>query len=228
MAARRLFHGTGPGVITPDGCSVELYQTLVPNGEPQRIHAAAGEGASILELGSGTGRITHALLALGHEVVAVDESPEMLAHIRGAETVCSPIQALDLDREFDVVLMMSYLVELADDDRRRALLAACRRHVADDGCVILQRQPPGWYDNLERGYERSGEGFRFRMKGFHRLGPDVVEATMEYVVGEREWTQTFVSRRMDDDFLESCLAEVGLTVSGLLDDDPGWIRAVPR
>jgi 2-polyprenyl-3-methyl-5-hydroxy-6-metoxy-1,4-benzoquinol methylase len=75
-------HGTGPGPITPDGCAVDYYATLTPNGEPERIHAAIPERATILELGAGAGSITHRLTALGHQVVAVDESPEMLAHIR--------------------------------------------------------------------------------------------------------------------------------------------------
>jgi SAM-dependent methyltransferase len=72
-------------VITPDGCSVELYALLPPMGEPEVVHAAVPAGASILELGAGAGRVTHRLVALGHPVVAVDESAEMLAQIRGAE-----------------------------------------------------------------------------------------------------------------------------------------------
>jgi len=56
-------------------------------GEPEIVHAAVPPGASILELGAGAGRVTHPLVALGHPVVAVDESAEMLARIRGAETV---------------------------------------------------------------------------------------------------------------------------------------------
>ena len=71
--------GTGPGVITPDGCAVELYRLLPPMGEPEIVHAAIPAGAAILELGAGAGRVTHALVALGHPVVAVDESAEMLA-----------------------------------------------------------------------------------------------------------------------------------------------------
>src|SRR5262245_60192668 len=80
--------GTGPGVITPDGCAVDLYAILPPGPDPDIIHGAIPAGAPILELGSGAGRVTRSLLALGHPVVAVDESPEMLAHVRGAETVC--------------------------------------------------------------------------------------------------------------------------------------------
>jgi SAM-dependent methyltransferase len=88
--------GTGPGVITPDGCAVELYARLPAWREPGVIHKAAGSGATILELGCGAGRVTHPLIELGHEVTAVDESQEMPASVRGAQTVLARIQDLDL------------------------------------------------------------------------------------------------------------------------------------
>ena len=94
-------------MITPDGCAVDFYARMTAMGEPAIVHDAIGPGASILELGCGTGRITHPLTGLGHPVVAVDESPEMLAHVRGAETVCARIEDLDLGRRFDAVLLAS-------------------------------------------------------------------------------------------------------------------------
>src|SRR5438093_6907399 len=86
-------------------------------------------GSSILELGCGAGRVTHPLVALGHPVVAVDESPEMLAHVRGAETVRARIQDLRLGRPFDAVLLASFLVNVADHGLRRRTLEVCREHV---------------------------------------------------------------------------------------------------
>ncbi len=93
--------GTGPGVITPDGCAVDFY-ALVPAGpEPGIVAAAAGPApALILELGAGAGRITEALAAMGHRAVAVDESADMLARIQTAETIRAPIQDLALGRQF--------------------------------------------------------------------------------------------------------------------------------
>jgi SAM-dependent methyltransferase len=80
---------------------------LLPAGaDPGIIHAAVPGGTSILELGSGTGRVTSALTALGRPVVAVDESAEMLARVRGAETVQAGIEDLSLGRLFDVVLLV--------------------------------------------------------------------------------------------------------------------------
>ena len=67
MSAVPRSYGTGPGVITPDGCAVDFYVMLPDFGEPAIVHEAAGPGASILELGCGAGRVTHPLIALGHQ-----------------------------------------------------------------------------------------------------------------------------------------------------------------
>lgn len=225
--ALRPWRGTGPGPIAPDGSAVEHFALLTPDGEPERVHNAIPEGASILELGAGTGRITHRLLELGHPVVAVDESPDMLARIRGAETVCSPIQDLDLGRRFDLVLLMSFLIETPDEALRHAFLRTCRAHVADDGIVILQRQPPEWYDTVEP-FETHvpGRGV-VRITELDRPGPGLISATLEYVIGDRRWTHSFTTRRLDDDMFAAELREAGLAMSGFVDDDRGWVRAVP-
>ena len=81
-------HGHGSGEIAADGSPVELYTALPENpGAAALIHAAVLAGASILELGAGTGRVTHPLPALGHPVVAADGSAATPTRIPGAETV---------------------------------------------------------------------------------------------------------------------------------------------
>ena len=224
-------YGDGPGVITPDGCSVEFYAALSPGQEPEIIHEAIPEGASILELGAGAGRVTHALLALGHPVVAVDESPEMLERIRGAETVLSRIEELDLGRRFDAVVFASYLVNVPDLEWRRTLLAACRRHVGDDGCVLIQREEPEWFDTAAPFEHHQGElpqgEVVYRMRDVSRPAPGLLSATMEYRIGERTWTQTFTAQRVDDAQLAEDLGAVGLAVDAYLTDDRTWIRARP-
>ena len=257
--------GTGPGPITPDGSAVELYALLPPMGEPEVVHAAIPAGASILELGAGAGRMTHRLVELGHPVVAVDESPEMLARIREAaagapaeappvataptsaredstsagaaptptelasarvETVQARIQDLDLGRRFDAVLLASFLVNTPDDDLRRRFLAACGDHVAEGGCLLVQRHPPGWFDEATEG-ERTSGGVTFRLRDLRRPGSGLLAATAEYQVGERAWTHTFTARRLDDGELAAALAEAGLAVDAYLTGDGSWVRAVP-
>ena len=242
--------GTGPGVITPDGCAVELYRVLPAMGEPEVVHAAIPAGAGILELGAGAGRVTRRLVALGHPVVAVDESAEMLARVRGAdahqdgsgpgstastspgkasvgaETVRARIQDLDLGRRFEVVLLASFLVNTDDGDLRRRFLEACRRHVGEGGCVLVQRHPPAWFDEAVEG-ERTDGGITFRLRDLSRPGPGLLAATAEYQVGERVWTQTFTAERLDDEALAAALAEAGLAVDAYLTGDGSWVRAVP-
>jgi SAM-dependent methyltransferase len=220
-------HGTGPGPITADGCAVDYYATLHPNGEPERIHGAIPAGASILELGAGTGRVTHRLIELGHEVVAVDQSPEMLDHITGVETVCSSIETLDLERRFDLVLLMSFVIETADADQRAAFLATCCRHVTDGGSVVLQRHPPEWYDAIAPIAARLDDGRTFRLGGLSHPAPDLLAATTEYTIGERRWTHFFVSKRRTDAQFERELERAGLTTVEFIDGDREWIRAIP-
>jgi SAM-dependent methyltransferase len=83
------------GPVAPDGSPVEFYRLFPETGEAAIIHDALPPGCRVLELGCGVGRITHRLIEFGHQVVAVNNSPEMLAHVRGAETVLSDIERLD-------------------------------------------------------------------------------------------------------------------------------------
>jgi SAM-dependent methyltransferase len=213
-------------VITPDGCAVELYRVLPAMGEPEVVDAAIPAGAAILELGAGAGRVTHPLIGLGHPVVAVDESAEMLACIQGAETVRAKIQDLRLGRRFDVVLLASFLVNVADRGLRRRFLERCRDHVREEGCVLVQRHPPAWFDEAAEG-ERSSGGIIFRLRDLSRPGPGLLAATVEYQVGERVWTQTFTAERVGDKDLEAALGEAGLAVDAYLTGDGSWVRAVP-
>jgi len=219
--------GTGPGVITPDGCAVDFYALMSARKEPEIIHEAAGDpAASILELGSGTGRVTRPLTELGHRVVAVDESPEMLAHIATARTVCSRIEDLALGERFDVVLLASHLINVPGESERQQLLAACARHVSPHGCVIIEQHAPDWFTSAADS-ESEADGIIFRLRDVSRPAPDLLSATVEYQSGERIWTQTFTTRKLTTDQLTTSLAAAGLGFDRYLTADRTWLRAVP-
>lgn len=222
---RQGYAGTGPGSITPDGCAVELYERLQVGNEPDVIEQAVPAGARILELGCGVGRVTHPLLERGFTVTAVDESPEMLARVRGARTVCSPIEALDLGERFDVVMLASFLVHAGDLAVRDGLLRACRRHVADDGCVLFQREGEGWYDTVPR--ERESQGGIFRLASAEPVGDGVNSVRFDYVFPDAAWTQVFLSRPLTDESFAAALAGAGLSVDAYLTEDRTWVRARP-
>jgi SAM-dependent methyltransferase len=205
---------------------VELYALLPPGEGPEIVQAAIPEGASILELGAGAGRMTHALLAHGHPVVAVDESPEMLERIRGAETIQARIQELELGRRFAVVLLASHFINVPDEGLRLRLLRTCRRHVDEDGCVLIERHKPTWFDEAVPGEREAGEMVS-RLRDVARPAPGLLSATVEYQIGDDVWTQWFTARQVDDGELAAALAEAGLVVDEYLTDDGTWVRAIP-
>ncbi|WP_307172855.1 bifunctional 2-polyprenyl-6-hydroxyphenol methylase/3-demethylubiquinol 3-O-methyltransferase UbiG [Streptomyces sp. B3I7] len=218
--------GTGPGAITPDGCAVELYARLPVGEEPDIIAAAVPPGVRILELGCGVGRMTHPLLQRGFRVTAVDESADMLERVRGARTIRVPIENLRLDETFDVVLLASFLVHAGDEEVRRGLLRTCVRHVAADGCVLIQREGEDYHTDLPR--ERvDPSGFTVRIRSAEPVGDGVNEVRAEYEFPDATWTQTFLARPLTKERFEEALAEAGLRVDRYLTQDQVWVRTVP-
>ena len=215
------------GPVTEDGCPVEVYRLLPAMGEPELVDALVRPGARILDLGAGTGRIADPLVGLGHEVVAVDDSAEMLAHVRHARPHRARIEELDLDERFDAVLLASHLLNTPDDGLRRALLSAARRHLGAGGRLLLQWHEPGWFDGLRPGAVTEGGigglTSRLEVSGF---ADDVLDATVSYSDGTSTWAQPFRALRLGADRLARELAAAGL----VLDPDrpaPGWLIAFP-
>ncbi|MFJ9036426.1 class I SAM-dependent methyltransferase [Streptomyces sp. NPDC102406] len=226
LEMRAGYEGTGPGAITPDGCAVELYARLPVEGEPEIVAGAVPAGATVLELGCGVGRVTHPLVERGFTVTAVDESPQMLERVRGTRTVRSTIEGLDLGERFDVVLLGSILVNTGDAAVRRGMLDACRRHVADDGRVVIQREREGVHADLPREHVLP-DGAVIRKLSSEPVGDGVRSVTVEYVFPDAVWTQTYRVRPMTVAEFEQALAEAGLQVDRYLTEDGSWVRALP-
>jgi SAM-dependent methyltransferase len=219
--------GTGPGAITNDGCAVEFYALLPAFGEAEIVHAAVPPGASVLELGCGTGRILRPLAALGHPVTGVDDSPAMLDRSPDLTTVRSSIQSLLLDRTFDVVLLASTMIN-ADPGTRRSFLAAVRRHLRGDGTAVFQQSPPGWFESIERaGGVRDDPGGIRRIIRSARWEPPRLRIEIEYQVGGSVWTHAWASYQIGDEELADDLAAAGLRFGEWLTDDRAWFTARP-
>lgn len=215
--------GRGPGPITADGCAVDMYTLLPARGEPEIVHGVVRTGGTILDLGSGTGRVADPLVELGHPVVAVDESAEMLSHVRRAETVRSTIDRLDLDRRFDGVLLASHLVNEPADETILAILSTAARHLAPGGVVVIEWHPPEWFDVATDGEGTVG-AVRVGLRDVWRDG-DLLHAVATYAADDRRWEQSFTARQRSEVQLESALAAVGLTFDRWLSDDHRWLAA---
>jgi SAM-dependent methyltransferase len=218
--------GSGPGAITPDGCAVDLYAAVPARGEPELVHGVVPAGAAVLELGCGTGRISTPLARLGHRVVGVDESADMLEHCVEITTVHSPIQELRLAERFPVVLLPSHLINTADPQVRAAFLRVCRAHVEPDGMVLVQRHRRGWVAGAEDATADDGT-LRSSLHVLDRPAPDLLHGRMTYRLGDAVWEQEFTARDVDDEALPGVLAQAGLRLDRTLTPDGAWFVAVP-
>jgi SAM-dependent methyltransferase len=217
--------GTGPGEITNDGCAVDFYALLSSFGEAEIVHSAVPGGASILELGCGTGRILRPLADLGHPVLGVDDSPAMLAHVPDLPTVCSAIEELRLDRTFDAVLLASTMINV-DPSLRGRFLATCRAHLGPGGMAVFQQNEPSWFadvDRLPRVREAPG-GIRRIVRSARREPPRLF-IEVEYQVGERVWTHSWCAYEISERDLADDLASAGLRFGRWLTDDHAWFTA---
>lgn len=116
----------------------------------ERIFKTYGNGTirSVLDLGCGTGNHAIPLAKRGYEIVGVDFSAEMLSHARRKAAAVfgdkgpvfrrGDIRYIDLQRQFDAVLMMfavlSYQIENADV---LSTLKTARHHLYQGGLLIF-------------------------------------------------------------------------------------------
>jgi SAM-dependent methyltransferase len=213
----------GEETYAPDGSPVALYAALHAMGEPEIVHAAVPAGAEILELGAGAGRITRGLVALGHPVVAVDQSRAMLDRIEGAETVLGNIETLALGRRFPVVVLASNFVNDPDRSRVRTYLDCCTRHVASHGQVLLQGYPREWSPDTDW---RELGGVRARLRSFE-LDGSLLRGEMEYVVDGTSLFHRFEAWLVTESQMDAELQAAGLRRRRFLDDHGAWIEAGP-
>ena len=207
-------------VVTPDGCPVEVYASLPPEPELSAVlELCTVPTGRVLDLGAGAGRIADPLAERGFDVLAVDESAEMLDQVRSARTHRSRIESLALDEQFDVALLLSHLINVPKPSQRRDLLRVVARHLAPDGIAIIQRHDPT---------------SRFA-PGWVKLGPvevgltDVdtarwpeVAAVTHYRTANGAWAQAWHADVLDDDATTAEIQAVGLQPHSLTGK---WVTA---
>ncbi len=88
----------------------EAYDRARPSYPAEAVSWLVGSGtSSVVELGAGTGKLTELLVAAGHDVLATDPLPEMLALLRarvpGARTAVATAERIPAaSRSVDVVV----------------------------------------------------------------------------------------------------------------------------
>lgn len=213
--------------VAPCGSPVSLYLKLPGDTEATFIHGVLPTGAEVLEFGCGAGRVTRHLVALGHRVTGVDHSREMLAEVEkipNTETVLSDLADLDLSpRRWPVVLLASHLINEA---RGREFLESAVRHVAPDGCILIQRWEPGRIDSVQQS-RTERPGLTIEMQNIQHPEPGVLRATMIYEVDDEHFEQEFTAYELDDDRLGALAPATGCEVDEVLGKHRSWIRLRP-
>lgn len=110
-----------------------------------RFRAAAGTGASILDIGCGTGEpIARYLIAAGHDVTGVDSSETMIALCRERfptqSWIIADMRRLDLGRRFNGILAWDSFFHLTQGEQK-AMFAIFAAHIADGGALMFTSGP---------------------------------------------------------------------------------------
>jgi len=223
------FSGTGPGPRARDGCSVELYRRSAYAGEIELLRPWLPEGTSVLELGCGTGRLTHRLLEWGCVVTGVDNSADMLAHVSEAvQRVQADIETLALAQRFDVVLLPSGMINHADAAVRQAFIATAARHLLPGGRLVLKRQPAEWLRSAAVGEGSGGPDESMQVMAVARYpDPDgeQVRMTLQYRLGEDVWTHGFSVIALDEAPIARLLVAHGFDQPEALDAARLWLAS---
>lgn len=145
-----------------DSLFVEAYDAFHDSGTPQIAgdvafysDIAQEAGGGVLEVACGTGRITLALAAAGHEVTGVDLSEGMLSVARRkAATLTAEARqrltllhqdmtSLKLDRRFGFIFVpFRSFQHLLTGDQQKKALAAIHRHLEPGGRLALHLFDP--------------------------------------------------------------------------------------
>jgi SAM-dependent methyltransferase len=222
------FCGSGPGIQTPDGCSVNLYRLLPYMGELADIEDHLKRYPAALELGCGTGRLCARLQAIGLSATGVDESAEMLAQLPpGVEGIKASIEDLALGRRWPAVLLPSHLINHPDPTARRKFAEAARRHIDQAGTFYIKRHSSRWLSTVQVGKINERNGIALYADHVAREGRQVT-MTIRYATQDQAWTQSFTTSMLEQDEIEALLATCGFKDFQWLGNEALWVAATPR
>jgi len=217
--------GDGPGIQTPDGCSVELYRRLPYMAELNDIEQSLVKHKAALELGCGTGRLCGRLQELGLEVAGVDESQAMLAHLpTGVEGIHASIETLNLNRSWPAVLLPSHLINHPEEAVRKGFVRAAHRHTSASGSFYVKRHSREWISTVCQGPLGTSHGIALHAEGISRSG-NLLSMTIRYETPDTAWTQSFTTLALDKQEIEQLLSSCGFIGFEWFGSEELWVAA---
>jgi SAM-dependent methyltransferase len=161
----------------------------------------------VLELTSGTGRLSLPLLEAGVRLTCVDYSPGMVEVLtrkireRGlpADVLCADVCALELPQKFDLALVpFQAFMEIIGEERQREALAAVYKCLRPGGRFVCTMHNPPVRARQIDGIRRYIGGFPYEngtlaVSGFEQGGKPVVARTQFFeffdAQGRLAWTR---------------------------------------
>jgi SAM-dependent methyltransferase len=222
-----VFSGSGPGIQTPDGCSVEFYRQLPYMNELSDIETELKNHEAVLELGCGTGRLCSRLQELGLQATGVDESAAMLALLPpGVEGIKGRIETLDIGRRWPAVLLPSHLINHPEESVRRSFVEAARRHIEPAGVFYIKRHSTQWLSTVQDGRIGESNGVGYFAEDVSREG-NLITMTLRYEAFGHSWLQSFSTLALEKYQIENLLARCGFGSFRWLGEQELWVAATP-
>jgi SAM-dependent methyltransferase len=151
--------------IYRDGPHYDAMNRHIVADIPFYVEEARRAAGPVLELACGTGRLTIPIAQSGVEIVGLDQSPSMLAHLRTKAEharveiplVEADCRTFDLERKFALIFIgFNSLQHLHDFASQAALFANVRQHLLPGGKFVFDVFNPS-IEILTRSAERTRE-----------------------------------------------------------------------
>lgn len=151
--------GVHPVAAAGFGAAADVYERARPSYPPQAIdwlveRTGLGPGATVVDVGAGTGKLTRLLVPTGARVVAVEPVAAMREQLRvaapGAEALEGTAEALPVDDESADAITVAQAFHWFDHDRA---LPELHRVLKRGGALALVWNMRDLADPLQRGVE---------------------------------------------------------------------------
>jgi hypothetical protein len=185
-----------------------------PIGEPSDLEPGATPGYAMLLGAAGAGRVRLALAELGVPTGTLHQA------VLDPDVTPSALDALDVGRQYPLVILGSHLVNSPDDALRQALLIAAGRHLSGDADLLVEHHPIDWTETAAPTSPTPGSAVG--MEDVH-IDPPFVSAVSTYDVGGRYERVPFTARVLSEAELDAALATAGLRRRRSL--APTWLLA---
>src|SRR3954471_24235839 len=181
--------------------SARLLRRLRPTAEPAALRSLdASSAVATLDGTAGAGRIVHALTQAG---IHCDD---LVQAVISATIEPDELLGVSLGRRFDTVVLGSHLVNLPDEDRRRAFLDLAAPHLTDAGSLFVEPHPIDWAETAADVEPTPGSAVGMENV---RRDPPFVSAVSVFDVGGRIERQRFSARVLSERDLAGVLAGAG-------------------